>query len=280
MSGPATSLKTVEDRIRSTIIENNLVRGITHAVSPNIGRCELTFMERVPIDYDLAVEQHHEYCKMLARRGVAVTTLYDNLSFADCCFVEDTAIVVDELAIIASMGAVSRRSETTAVASELAKYRELVCVSYPSTLEGGDVLQAGKNIFVGLSTRTNHRGIEEVVRILKALDYRIVPVPVRGSLHLTTACSLIDDETVLINPRWADADSFHNFRILNTPEDEPWGANTFRIGETVCLEASFQKTIDMVHDVHDDLEVLNISEFLKAEGGLSCLSLIFQSPTR
>lgn len=236
-------------------------------------------MERVPIDYERAVQQHEAYCKMLARRGVAVTTLYDNLSFADCCFVEDNAIVVDELAIIASMGVVSRRSETTAIASELAKYRELVYVSYPSTIEGGDVLQAGKNIFVGLSTRTNHRGVEEVVRILKALDYRIIPVPVRGSLHLTTACSLIDDETVLINPRWADADSFRGFRILNTPEDEPWGANTFRIRETVCLEASFPKTIALVHDVHDDLEVVNISEFLKAEGGLSCLSLIFQSPT-
>ena len=254
-----------------------MVRAVTHAVSPNIGGCELTFMERVPIDYEVAVHQHEEYCRLLARRGVAVTTLYDNLSFADSCFVEDTAIVVDELAIIASMGVVSRRSETAAIASELAKYRELVCVSYPSTLEGGDVLQSGKNIFVGLSTRTNHRGIEEVVRILKALDYRVFPVPVRGSLHLTTACSLIDDETVLINPRWADADSFHNFRILNTPEDEPWAANTFRIGETVCLEASFQRTIELVHEVHDDLEVLNISEFLKAEGGLSCLSLIFQS---
>jgi dimethylargininase len=277
MSGQLTALKTVEERIRSTVVANNLVRGVTHAVSPNIGRCELTFMEREQIDYELAVQQHEEYCRMLARRGVAVTTLYDNLPHADCCFVEDTAIVVDELAIIASMGAVSRRSETAAVASELAKYRELVCVSYPSMIEGGDVLQAGKNIFVGLSTRTNHRGIEEVIRILKTLDYRIVPVPVRGSLHLTTACSFIDDETVLINPRWADADSFRNFRILHTPEDEPWSANTFRIGETVCLEASFPKTIELVHEVHDDLEVVNISEFRKAEGGLSCLSLLFRS---
>jgi len=278
MSGPMTALKTIEERFESTRVANNLMRGITHAVSPNIGRCELTFMERVPIDYDLAVRQHEEYCGMLARRGVAVTTLYDNLSCADCCFVEDTALIVDELAIIASMGVVSRRSETTAIASELAKYRDLVCVSYPSTLEGGDVLQAGKNIFVGLSTRTNHRGIEEVVRILKSLDYRVFPVPVRGSLHLTTACSLIDDETVLINPRWADTQAFGDFRILHTPEDEPWGANTFRIGETVCMEASFPKTVELVHELHDDLEVLNISEFLKAEGGLSCLSLLFQSP--
>lgn len=273
-----TALKTVEQRFESTRVANKLIRGITHAVSPNIGRCELTFMERVPIDYDLAVRQHEEYCGMLARRGVAVTTLYDNLSCADCCFVEDTALIVDELAIIASMGVVSRRSETTAIASELAKYRELVCVSYPSTLEGGDVLQAGKDIFIGLSTRTNLRGIEEVVRILKSLDYRIFPVPVRGSLHLTTACSLIDDETVLINPRWADTQAFGDFRILHTPEDEPWGANTFRIGETVCMEASFPKTVELVHELHDDLEVLNISEFLKAEGGLSCLSLLFQSP--
>ena len=275
MSQQVSSLTSIENRVTSTIVDRNLVRGVTHAVSPNIGRCELTFMERVPIDYERAVQQHEEYCEMLTRRGVAVTTLYDNLSCADCCFVEDTALVLDELAIIASMGAVSRRSETAAIASELAKYRELVCLNYPSTLEGGDVLQAGKNIFIGLSTRTTRRGIEEVVRILKAFDYRIFPVPVRGSLHLTTACSFIDDETVLINPRWADADSFHNFRVLDIPDDEPWAANTIRIDETVCLEASFQKTIALVHDINDDIEVLNISEFLKAEGGLSCLSLLF-----
>jgi dimethylargininase len=255
-----------------------MLRGITHAVSPNITCCELTFMERELIDYELAVRQHEEYCGLLAYCGVEVTKLSENISCPDCCFVEDTAIVVDELAIVASMGVASRRGETSAVAAELAKYRELAYINSPSTIEGGDVVRVGKTIFVGVSRRTNLRGVEEAVRILEAAGYRVRPVPVTGSLHLTTACSFIDDETVLINPRWAAADSFGGCRILHTPEDEPWAANTFRIGETVCLEASFPQTIELVHRLHDNIEVLDISEFRKAEAGLSCLSLLFESP--
>jgi dimethylargininase len=254
-----------------------MLRGLTHAVSPDICHCELTFLARAPIAYDLAVRQHDEYCSMLSRLGVVVTSLDDNLSCPDSCFVEDTAIVLDELAIIASMGAASRRNEPSAIAAELGKYRDLAYVNYPSTFEGGDVLQIGKTIFVGLSSRTNQQGVEDIFRLVKKFDYCVQPVPVQGSLHLTTACSIIDEETVLINPRWADRNAFSHLRVLETPNHEPWAANTFRLGETVCLEASFPDTIDLVHNAHEQIEVLSISEFLKAEAGLSCLSLIFQS---
>jgi dimethylargininase len=232
-------------------------------------------MEREPIDYELALRQHEKYCDLLRRHDVEVIRLCDSISCPDCCFVEDTAIVVDEVAIITSMGVASRRDELPAVATELAKYRRLVYISPPATIEGGDVLQRGRTIFIGLSTRTNLQGIKELKQILEPLGYCIVPVEVRGSLHLTTACSLIDDETVLLNPRWANPEAFKRLNIIETPEGEDWAANTMRIRNVICLEAAFPRTAQRVQKYHPRIELLDISEFRKAEAGLSCLSIIF-----
>lgn len=252
-----------------------MLKAITHEVSPNIERCELTFMEREPIDYEKAIRQHEKYCDLLRRHDVEVITLYDSISCPDCCFVEDTAIVVDELAIITSMGVASRRSELPTVATELAKHRQLIYISPPATIEGGDVLQHGRTIFIGLSRRTNLQGIKELKRTLEPLGYRVVPVDVHGSLHLTTACSFIDDETVLLNPRWANPEVFKSLNIIETPEGEDWAANTMRIRDVLCMEAAFPRTAQLLHKYHPRIEFLDISEFRKAEAGLSCLSIIF-----
>lgn len=138
--------------------------GFTRAVSPKFASCEVTYIERVPINYELAVQQHDRYCEVLRKCGVVVKQL-SALSYPDSCFVEDTAIVIDELAIITSMGSASRRGETVAIEPELAKYREIVQIQLPATIEGGDVLQVGKKLFVGLSSRTNAEGIKELARI-------------------------------------------------------------------------------------------------------------------
>ncbi len=253
-----------------------MLRAITHVVSPAIGRCELTYLEREPINFNLAARQHEEYCGLLAYCGAEVTKLSASLAYPDCSFVEDTAIVLDEVAIITSMGAASRRSETLAIETELAKRREIAHIQLPATIEGGDVLRMGRKVFVGLSSRTNAEGFAELARILKPLGYDAVPVHVKSSLHLTTACSSIDDETVLLNPRWADAAPFEDFKLVHTPKDEPWAANTVRIGNAICLEANFPRTIELVQKFHSRIEVLDISEFRKAEAGLSCLSIIFE----
>src|SRR5215216_1981155 len=153
-----------------------MLRAITHKVSPIIDKCELTFIDRSPIDLQLATRQHNDYCAVLEKLGIIVNTLSENESYPDSCFVEDTAIVVDELAIICSMGVSSRRGETMLIERELSEYREIAHISLPATIEGGDVLRIGKKIFIGQSSRTNLEGIKELARILEPYGYRVVHV--------------------------------------------------------------------------------------------------------
>lgn len=251
--------------------------GLTHAISPNIAGCELTYIGREPLDYERAVRQHKEYCGLLAYRGLRVETLSGSADYPDSCFVEDTAIVFDELAIIASMGAASRRPERETVRKFLARHRPLAFIDLPATIDGGDVVKAGRTVFVGLSTRTNALAVGEMRRILGPLGYQVKAVEVRGSLHLTTACSALDDETLLVNPRWIDLEPFAGFRVLAVPEDEPWAANTLRAGDAVCVEARAPRTLELVRGVSEEVEVLDISELRKAEGSLTCLSIIFEA---
>lgn len=252
-----------------------ILKAITRAVSPDISRCELTFCPRERVDYELAVRQHEAYRNFLKRRGAEVVMLEACAALPDCCFVADTAVVLDELAVIASMGAQARRGEITAVEKALSPHRDLVRLSLPATLDGGDVVRLGREIFVGRSGRTNLEGIEALARIVGPFGYRVTPVAVSGSLHLTTACSAIDDETLLINPRWIDATPFARFWVWHVPEQEPWAANIVRVGGTLCVEAGAPRTLELVGQHCADVEVLDISEFRKAEGSLSCLSLIF-----
>jgi dimethylargininase len=253
-----------------------MLRAITRAVSRNMARCELTFRGREPIDIERAARQHDEYCALLGYRGAQVTRLEADEAFPDCCFVEDTAIVLDELAVITSMGAASRRGEQATVEKELSKRRELSRIEAPATIEGGDVLRVGRKLFVGLSQRTNKAGIEALQNILHPHGYEVIPVTVKGSLHLKTACSAIDDETLLVNSHWIALEPFADFKILKVPDEEPWAAGTLRLGEGVCLEACAPRTVELVSRHTQDIEILDIAEFSKAEGSLSCLSIIFE----
>jgi dimethylargininase len=253
-----------------------MLKAITRAVSQNIGRCELTFRRRESVDYEKAVGQHEAYCDLLGRLGVEVLNLEACDEYPDCCFVADTAIILDELAVIASMGAPSRRGEISAVEKILSLHREITRIEPPATLDGGDVIRLGKELFVGCSTRTNAEGVEALTRITRPFGYEVTPVVVTGSLHLTTACSALDEETVLLNPCWIDDRPFKRFKILHAFEEEPWAASIVRVGRAVCLEAHSPRTLQMVaRHCGADVEVTDISEFRKAEGSLSCLSILF-----
>jgi dimethylargininase len=253
-----------------------MLRAITHKVSPNISRCELTFVDRTPIDFGLATRQHDEYCDTLERLGVRVTELTENESYPDCCFVEDTAIVVDELAVICSMGAPSRRGETKLIERELSKYRETVRIALPATIDGGDVLTIGKKVFVGQSSRTNAEGLKELTRILNPLSYTVTPVATKASLHFKSACTALDDETLFVNPNWIESDQLGGFRLIHTPPDEPASANVLRVGKTVCVQAGFPRAAELIAQVADRVEVIDTSELRKAEAGLTCSSIVFE----
>lgn len=264
-------------RRRATDEEKKLMLiGFTHVISPRMSQCELTFVGRQAIDHRRALGQHEEYCGLLRHYGVQVKQLSKSINHPDCCFVEDTAIVFKELAVIASMGAASRRGESLAIQKALAPYRELAFIKLPATIDGGDVVKVGKTVFVGQSRRTNAEAVAQLKSILTPYGYRVRAVEVKGSLHLTTACSALDDETLLVNARWIDPLPFAGFNLLRVPDDEPWAANVLRVGDTICLEAGAPRTLELLSKRHDRLEVLDISEFRKAEGSLTCLSIIFE----
>lgn len=252
------------------------LKAVIRGVSKNIGRCELTYRSREEVDFVKATFQLERYCELLRKWDVELLTLPANDFYPDCCFVQDTAIVLDEICIVASMGAPARRGEVSDVERQLSRFRNIRHIYSPATLDGGDVVQLGKQLFVGLSTRTNARGIAALEQIVEPFGYTIVPVTINGGLHLTTGCGVINDETVLLNSRWLDASAFRGFRQLHVSEEEPWAANTIRVDDAVCLEEEAPRTLDLVQPHAGTIETLGISEFRKAEGSLSCLSLIFR----
>lgn len=252
-----------------------MLKAITRAVSRNIGCCELTFRPRECVDYEKAASQHAAYCELLRRRGIEVLNLEACDAHPDCCFVADTAVVLDELAVIARMGALPRRGETSAVEKILSRHREIARIEPPATLDGGDVVCLGKDIFVGCSGRTNPKGIQALAQLVSPFGYHVTLVEVTGSLHLTTACSALDEETVLLNPAWIDDAAFARYDVLTVPDEEPWAANILRFDKTICVEAGSARTLELVAGRYKDVEVVDISEFRKAEGSLSCLSILF-----
>lgn len=256
--------------------ESNVFRAITRGVSRNIAACELTYRSREAIDYEKASIQLEHYCELLGSWGVDLMPVPASDSYPDCVFVQDTAVVLDEVCVIASMGATARIGEASEVERLISPIREVRRIRSPATLDGGDVVQFGKRLFVGLSTRTNARGIAALGHIVEPFGYTVVPVAVNGGLHLTTGCGIVNDETVLLNPRWLDASAFKGLRQLHVSEEEPWSANTIRVGDAICVEEGAPRTVDLVLPYAGSVETLDISEFRKAEGSLSCLSLIFK----
>jgi len=258
--------------------KNHPFKAITRGVSRSITSCELTYRSREHIDYENAAFQLEQYCQLLCKWDVDLMTMPGNDTYPDACFVQDTAVILDELCVIASMGAEARRGEVSEVERLVSQFRSIQRIIPPATLDGGDVVQFGKRLFVGLSTRTNARGIAALGQIVESFGYTVVPVVVNGGLHLTTGCGIVNDETVLLNPRWLDASAFRGLRQLHVPEEESWAANTIRIDPNVCLERGAPRTIDLVQPYVGTIETLDISEFRKAEGSLSCLSIIFREP--
>ena len=242
-----------------------------------MNRCQRTYVPQQPIDLQLAVQQHGAYCQSLAECGVKVTTLDVNLDMPDCAFVEDTAIVLNEVAILASMGTPSRRAEPAGIEPTLNEIREVESIIPPATIEGGDVQQIGKTLLVGHSNRTNEQAIQQLERIIARYEYRIVRVPVRDCLHLKTACTALDADRLLVNPNWIDVRPLNNFELIRVPEVEPWGANTLVSGSNVIITGNQPRTSEMIDTIGLQVREVDLSEFSKAEGGVTCLSILIDN---
>jgi len=249
---------------------------ILRAVPPSITRCELSFTGRAPIDYERALAQHAAYADLLRDLGLEVVELPADSSLPDCCFVEDVAVVLDELAILTMPGAQSRRGEVPAIEQALRRWRPVARVELPATLEGGDVLRLGRTLFVGLSRRTNTAGVARLRELAEPRGYRVVAVPVTGCLHLKSAVTALDDDRLLMNPAWLDVAPFDGIgRVLVAPE-EPGSANVLRVRGTVVAHPGFPRTLERVVKAGLDVRTLDISEFIKAEAALTCKSLLLR----
>ena len=162
------------------------------------------------------------------------------------------------------------------MALELAKYRKLERIESPAAIEGGDVLAVGRTLLVGLSSRTDAAGIRQLESIVGRYGYEVVPVLVGQSLHLKTACTALDDRTLLINPNWIDIRPLSGFELIPVPPTEPWAANVLRVGGRICLSAAHPRTADLIRNRGHQVETVDLSEFAKAEAGITCLCILFE----
>jgi dimethylargininase len=190
--------------------------------------------------------------------------------------VEDPAIVLDEVAVIARMGAETRRPEAPSLADALSRFRELKWMREPATLEGGDVVRIGRTLYVGLSRRTNPAGIAQLADLVGAFGYSVVPVPVHGCLHLKTACCSLGGRTVLANRQLFDAGALAGIAIVDVPPAEPWAADVLPIGGTVLSSAQFPETCELLERSGFRVKTLDVSELHKAEAGVTCMSILFE----
>jgi len=255
-----------------------MLTAITRAVSPAIVHCELSFIERKPIDLATAQEQHHAYEKLLGKLGAHVISLPAEPDLPDSMFVEDPALVLDELAVIFPLGTETRRREAPSLAEALAKFRKLQYVSLPGTLEGGDVLSIGRKIFVGLTKRSNADGIRQLAAILAPHHYEVIAVPVTGALHLKSAVTHLGRNTLLANRAWFDASPLAGHEWIDLDPAEPHAGNALALAGTIIFPASFPRTRARIEARGFDVTPLDIGELQKAESGLTCSSLLFEHP--
>jgi dimethylargininase len=245
-----------------------------------MGQCEIKYIPRQDIDIKLAQAQHLQYERALLELGCQVRRLSVEPSLPDSVFVEDTAIVLDEMAIITRPGAESRRDETRSVSEALSEYRVIMKIESPGTLDGGDVLHIGRILYVGITERSNESGVEQLVDIVSPYEYEVVKVQVEGCLHLKSAVTYVGEDTLLINRSWVDEKSFNGKNLIDVDPDEPYAANALRVGGELVYPVTFPETCRRLEDKGYSVRVIDVSELQKAEGAITCCSLIFQEESQ
>lgn len=252
-----------------------MLTAITRDVNAGMGSCELTFLPRISIDASLALQQHQQYQSVLASLGCEVVTVPTEPELADSVFIEDTAIVLDEVAVLCRPGAESRRAEVAGVGEVLQRYRPLASIQAPGTLDGGDLLRVGNVIYAGLSTRSNQDGIEQFRSIVAEYGFAVETVATTQCLHLKSAVTEVAPGSLLINPDWINTSAFKNCDLIEVNEEEQHAANALLLGDSVIFPSSFPRTMEKLVKRNIDVTPVDVSEVQKAEGGVTCCSLIF-----
>jgi dimethylargininase len=251
---------------------------VTRELSPGIGNCELTFLPRAEIDFARAQQQHLDYQSALSLLGCEVVVIPVPSGLADSVFIEDTALVLDDIAIMLRPGVASRRPEVAGVAEVLAQYRPLKAIESPGTIDGGDLLRVGNTIFAGLSTRSNESGIGQLSDIVADFGMTVETLETAKCLHLKSAVSEVAPGTLLINPDWISSSAFKDFELIPVARDEAHAANALRIRADVIYPSSFPRTLDELAKRGINVLPVELTELQKAEGAVTCCSLIFSAP--
>lgn len=249
---------------------------IVREVSERMAACQLSFVQRLPIDLEKARMQHAGYCRALESLGCKVVSLPEEPGLADAVFVEDVALVLDEVAVMTRPGAASRRGEGASIEPVLAAFRPVLRIEPPGTLDGGDVLRLGRDIHIGLAARSNAEGIAQLQTLLAPYGYRVHAVPTQGCLHLKSAVTQVGIDTLLVQPEWVDASRFGGFRQIEVDPGETHAANALLIGDRVLYPGSFPRTAQRLGDAGIQVSTIDVSELRKAEGATTCCSLVFQ----
>jgi dimethylargininase len=252
-----------------------VIIAVTRQVSRSIGDCELTFLPRLRIDVDRARRQHGEYEAALKGRGLAVLSLPEEPDLPDSVFVEDAALVLDECAIITRCAAASRGPESDSIARVLLPYRQLYRIQSPARIDGGDILRVGKDLYIGLSERTDANAIQQMQAFVAPYGYRVHTVAVTGCLHLKSAVTQVGPATLLINPAWVNKHVFRNVNFIETDASEAYAGNALLVGDCLIYPSAFPRTQARLAAEGLRLIPVDADELAKAEGAVTCCSLIF-----
>ncbi|SRR6266480_1009456 len=255
---------------------------VTRAVSPTLADCELMHRPRDPINVAGAMAEHACYEEALRSLGATVVNAPPEPALPDAVFVEDTALVLDEVAVLTRPGAPTRRPEVESIARVLSAYKPLLRIEPPGTLDGGDILRVGRTLYVGVSSRTNRAGLSQLQSLLNKWCYEVTPVEVNGCLHLKSAVTQVAEQMLLINASYVRPECFAPMELIEVAPAEPDAANALWVsgeGEaSVIYPAHYPQTAERLERAGRRVVAVPSTELAKAEGGVTCCSLLFDAP--
>jgi dimethylargininase len=245
---------------------------LTRLPGPDFDRALTTAGLGAP-DPALALRQHEAYRQVLTDIGCEVVVLDPLPGHPDACFVEDACVVLRKRAVVTRPGAPSRLAEAEALAPVLAEHRKLLRIEAPGTVDGGDVLLVGDDLFIGLSGRTTREGAEQLSAFARAEALRATFIEVGTGLHLKSAVNALDEDTLLVTEPFAGHEALRGYRHLVVPEGEEYAANCLAVNDAILVPEGYPQTMDLLARKGYDCRLVDVSEFGKADGGLTCLSI-------
>jgi dimethylargininase len=257
--------------VKPPVFHNAIVR----KPSPNLVH-GLTTADLGKPDYKLACLQHQKYVEALEVCGLSITVLDSDNDHPDSVFVEDTALLTPNLAIVLNPGAPARKDEPVNILPVLEPFfTDIERIEPPGTVEGGDIMMVGSHYYIGISTRTNQQGAEQLIYLLEKSGLTGSMVQIKGMLHLKTGLSYLETNNLLTMEPFVSHSEFRNFNILQVPANETYAANSIWINDYVIMPSGFPITRQKLRNAGYEMLEVDTSEFRKLDGGVSCLSLRF-----